>query len=68
MVFFAFNFLGILFCLNQSSLIFVDLLVVLGHDIILHANTYPKLLKHISQIAAVLLEIEAGLSIIVCAR
>ena len=39
--------------------------MVLDFDIIIHANGYTKFLEHISQIAAFLLEGEAGLSIVV---
>ena len=46
----------------------MNLLVVLDHGILMHAKTYAYNFNHISQIAAVLLEGEAGLSIIICAR
>ena len=65
MTFVAFDFRGLYLYFNHSFLFFVNLLVVVDFDIIIHANGYTKLLKHISQIAAVLLEGEAGLSIAV---
>ena len=66
MIFVAFDLRGRLhFCFNHRFLFFVNLLVVLDFDIITLSNGYTKLLKHISQIAAVLLEGEAGLSIVV---
>ena len=66
LIFVSFDFRGILFCLNQNILFFVNLLVLLDHDIISYANAYLDLSNHIFQIAAFfLLEGEAGLSIII---